>query len=66
MKNKLSAALLAGGLLLLYFGYVEYQSFGSEVELFFGGTGSNQAIVMIIFGTAASIGGLVGLLRSNN
>jgi len=53
-----------GGLLLLWFGYDEYQSFQSEVDQFFGGAGSEQAIWMMVGGTACSVTGLVGLLRS--
>lgn len=63
MKKVISVALLVGGILLLYFGYDEYQSLGSEVDQAFGGSGSSQAIWMLVGGAAASIGGLVGLLK---
>ena len=58
--------LLVGGLLLLYFGYDEYQSFGSEVNQMLGGSGSDKAIWMMVGGTAAAVGGLVGLLRDKS
>lgn len=63
MKKIISVALLVGGVLLLYFGYQEYQSFQSEVDQFFGGSGSDKAIWMLVGGAAATIGGLMGLLR---
>jgi hypothetical protein len=63
MKKAISAALLIAGLLLLYFGYEEYQSFQSEVDRFFGGGGSDQAIWMMVGGAAAAIAGAAGLLR---
>ena len=66
MKKILSSALLVGGLVLLYFGYNEYQSLASEVDQFFGGSGSNNAIWMMAGGAAATIGGLVGLLRGKS
>ncbi len=46
--------LLAGGL-LLYFGYQEYNSFGSELDQAFGGSGSTEAIVMLVAGAIAVI-----------
>ncbi|MFH5884114.1 DUF3185 family protein [Halalkalibaculum sp. DA3122] len=63
MRKIISTVLLVGGLLLLYFGYDEYHSFRSEVDQLLGGGGSDKAIWMLVGGTAASIGGLVGLLR---
>lgn len=63
MKKVIYVALLVGGILLLYFGYDEYQSLGSEIDQAFGGSGSSQAIWMLVGGAAATIGGLVGLSR---
>ncbi len=63
MQKMISAALLLGGLLLLYAGYEEYQAFRSEVDQYFGGTGSDRAILMIIVGAAAAIAGFTGLFR---
>lgn len=62
MKKVIYVALLAAGLVLLWFGYDEYQSLGSEVDRAFGGSGSSQAIGMLAGGAAAVVGGLVGLL----
>lgn len=63
MRKIISAGLFIGGLLLLYFGYMEHESVGSEVEEFFTGSPSSQAMWMIIGGAVASVVGLVGLLR---
>lgn len=63
MKKAISAGLFVAGLLLLYFGYQEYQSIGSEVEEFFTGSPSNQAIWMLVGGAVGTVVGLVGLLR---
>lgn len=63
MKKALSAGLFIAGLLLLFFGYQEYQSLGSEVEEFFTGSPSSGAMWMLIGGAVATIVGLVGLLK---
>lgn len=63
MKKMISAGLLVGGLILLYFGYQEYQSFSSEVEEFVSGSPSSNAIWMLIGGAVAAIAGIVGLMR---
>ena len=59
----ISAALLVGGLILLFFGYQEMQSLGSEVEEFVTGSPNDRAIWMLAGGGALSIAGLVGLIR---
>ncbi len=63
MKKGLSVGLLVAGLLLLYFGYQEYHSFGSEVDRALGGGGSSEAIWMLAGGAAAALAGLFGLFR---
>ncbi len=63
MKKAIYAALLVGGLLLLYFGYQESQSFASEVEELFTGSPSDEAMWMMIGGAVAAVIGLVGLMR---
>jgi hypothetical protein len=45
------------------FGYQEYPSLASELDQAFGGSGSDKAIWMLVGGGAATIGGLVGLLK---
>ncbi|PWN07234.1 DUF3185 family protein [Rhodohalobacter mucosus] len=62
MRKMISVGLLAGGLLLLYFGYQDYQSFSSEVTEFITGSPDSQAMWMMIGGTVAAVAGLVGLL----
>lgn len=66
MRKIISVVLLVGGILLLYFGYDEYHSLGSELDQVFGGAGSNQAIWMMVGGAAAGIAGIVGLLREKS
>lgn len=63
MNKTISAVLLIAGALLLYFGYQEYNSFGSELDQAFGGAGSTNAIIMLIVGVIAVILGGSGLLK---
>lgn len=65
MRKMISIGLLAGGLLLLYFGYQDYQSFSSEVTEFVTGSPDSRAMWMMIGGTVAAVAGLVGLLPRN-
>jgi hypothetical protein len=62
-KKMISAGLLVGGLILLYFGYQEYQSLSSEVEEFFTGSPDSRTMWMMIGGAVAAVAGLVGLLK---
>ncbi len=62
MKKMISAGLLVGGLILLYFGYQEYQSIGSEIEEALTGSPNSSVMWMLIGGAVATIAGLVGLL----
>lgn len=66
MKKAVSTMLLVIGLLLLYFGYNEYQSFQSEISELFTGSPTDKSMWMLIGGAAATIGGLAGLLRQND
>lgn len=63
MQKAISAALLIGGLILLYFGYQEMQSFGSEINELFTGSPTDRSILMLAGGAAAAIAGFVGLTR---
>lgn len=63
MKKMISAALLIGGIALLYFGYQEYQSFSSEVEEFVTGSPDSRAMWMMIGGGAVAAAGIFGLLQ---
>ncbi|MCC5940374.1 MAG: DUF3185 family protein [Balneolaceae bacterium] len=61
MKKMISAGLVVGGLILLYFGYQEYQSIGSEIQEAFTGSPDSSVMWMLIGGAVATIAGLVGL-----
>ncbi|MFD2532661.1 DUF3185 family protein [Gracilimonas halophila] len=63
MKRTISVALFIAGVLLLYFGYQEYNSFGSELDQAFGGAGSTNAIIMLVVGAVAAILGGAGLVK---
>ena len=64
MKKAISAGLLIGGLILLYYGYQESQSLASEVDEFITGSPSDNSMWMMIGGAIAAVVGLVGLVRS--
>lgn len=66
MKKAISIGLLIGGLILLYFGYDEYQSLGSEISRALGGSGSERSIWMMAGGAAAAVTGLAGLIRGKD
>lgn len=63
MKKAISAAILIGGLLLIFFGYQESQSLASEVDEFVTGSPTDEAMWMMIGGAVAAVLGLVGLTR---
>lgn len=63
MQKMISAALLVGGLILLYFGYQEMQSFGNEVNEFVTGSPDDRSMWMIGGGAVLAVAGLVGLVR---
>lgn len=63
MQKIISAALLIGGLILLYFGWQEYQSVSSEVQEFFTGSPDSATMWKLIGGAVAAVAGLVGLSR---
>ncbi len=63
MKKAISAALLIGGLLLIFFGYQESQSLTSEVDEMITGSPTDNSMWMMIGGAVVAVFGLVGLLR---
>ena len=63
MNRIVSFVLLIAGALLLYFGYQEYNSIGSEIDQAFGGTGSTEALVMLVAGGIAVLLGGSRLLK---
>jgi uncharacterized membrane protein YidH (DUF202 family) len=63
MKQIVPIVLLIAGAFLLYFGYQEYNSLGSEIDQAFGGSGSTNAILMLAVGAIAVILGGSRLLK---
>jgi hypothetical protein len=63
MNTALSVALLVGGIVLLIFGYNEYQSAGSEITKFFTGNPTDRSMWMLGGGAVLAVAGLVGLMR---
>jgi NO-binding membrane sensor protein with MHYT domain len=58
MNRIVGIALLVGGVVLMVFGFMAADSFGSDVSRFFTGSPTDKAIWMIIGGIVASIVGL--------
>ena len=63
MTKAISLAILAGGILLLVFGITAYDSTSSDISRFFSGSATDKSIWMLVGGVAATVLGLVGLLR---
>jgi hypothetical protein len=64
MNKAISLALLAGGIVLLIFGFNASESFSSDVSRFFTGSPTDKAVWMLVGGAVLSVTGLVGLLRA--
>ena len=65
MNKPVALTLLAGGIVLLVFGYNSAQSFSSGVSRIFNGSPTNKAIWMIVGGAIATVVGLYGLSKSS-
>jgi hypothetical protein len=65
MIKAISLAILAGGILLLVFGFTAYDSTSSDISRFFSGSATDKAIWMLVGGVVATVLGLVGLLRAS-
>lgn len=65
MNKTISIALLAGGILLLVFGIISYDSSSSDISRFFTGSATDKAIWMLIGGVVVTILGLGGLMRGS-
>jgi len=61
MNKAISVALLAGGIILLFFGLQANHSFSSDVSRTFTGSPTDKAMWLMIGGAVASVIGLVGL-----
>ena len=63
MNQAIAIALLAGGIVLLIFGFNASESFTSDVSRFFTGSPTDKAVWMLVGGAVLSVVGLIGLLR---
>jgi uncharacterized membrane protein YidH (DUF202 family) len=63
MNKALSLALLAGGILLVIFGVIAYDSTSSDISRFFTGSATDKSMWLLIGGIVAIIVGLFGLMR---
>ncbi len=64
MSKAVLLAILAVGIVLIVLGVNASSSFSSDISRFFTGSPTDKAIWMFLGGVAASLVGLVGLLRS--
>ena len=65
MTKAISAAVIAGGILLLIFGISAYDSSSSDISRFFTGSATDKSIWMLVGGVVVTVLGLVGLLRGS-
>ena len=65
MNKPVSLALLAGGIVLIIFGFNASNSFGSDISRFFTGSPTDKAIWMLVGGVVATVAGLLGLARGS-
>ncbi|MCX6145091.1 MAG: DUF3185 family protein [Ignavibacteriales bacterium] len=63
MNKSVSLALLAGGILLLFFGIIAYDSSSSDISRFFTGSATDKSIWMLVGGVLGTVMGLGGLWR---
>jgi hypothetical protein len=63
MNKSISLAILAGGILLLIFGFNAYDSSSSGMSRFFTGAATDKSIWMLVGGAVVTVLGLVGLSR---
>jgi hypothetical protein len=64
MIKAISIALIAGGVVLLYFGGQSFHSFANDVSRAFTGAPTNKTIWLIAGGVVATLAGIVGLTAS--
>jgi uncharacterized membrane protein YidH (DUF202 family) len=63
MNKALSFALLVGGILLLIFGFIAYDSTSSDISRFFTGSATDKSIWLLVSGIVVTVVGLFGLSR---
>ncbi|RDV00073.1 DUF3185 family protein [Trinickia dinghuensis] len=61
MIKAISLALIAGGVVLLYFGGQSFHSLANDVSRVFTGAPTNKTIWLIAGGVVATLAGLIGL-----
>jgi hypothetical protein len=66
MIKAISLALIAGGVVLLYFGGQSFHSFANDVSRAFTGAPTNKTIWLIAGGVVATLAGIVGLTASSS
>ncbi|MBV8628269.1 MAG: DUF3185 family protein [Paraburkholderia sp.] len=64
MTRAISVALIAGGVVLLYFGGQSFHSFSNDVSRVLTGAPTNRTIMLIAGGVIATLAGLTGLVTS--
>lgn len=62
MIKAISFALLAGGVVLLYFGGQSFHSFANDMSRMFTGAPTDKTIWLIAGGVIATLAGLIGLI----
>ncbi|MCG5075884.1 DUF3185 family protein [Paraburkholderia tagetis] len=64
MVKAISFALIACGVVLLYFGGQSFHSFSNDVSRAFTGAPTDRTMILIVGGVAATIAGITGLAIS--
>ncbi|WP_118183312.1 DUF3185 family protein [Paraburkholderia phosphatilytica] len=64
MVKAISVALLAGGIVLLYFGGQSFHSLSNDLSRVFTGAPTDRTIWLIAGGVVATLAGLIGLTAS--
>ena len=66
MVKAISVALLAGGIVLLYFGGQSFHSLSNDLSRVFTGAPTDRTIWLIAGGVVATLAGLIGLTASGS
>ena len=61
MNKLISLALIVGGVILVVFGVLAMESFGSDISRFFTGAPTDKAVWLLIGGVVALLAGLSGV-----
>jgi hypothetical protein len=65
MAKAISLSILAGGIVLLFFGINAYDSSSSDISRFFTGSATDKSMWLLGGGIVLTVLGLVGLLRGS-